>query len=232
MKYLWILSLMAILSLAAVPKAVVFDWGNVIANELDRSHVVDFICKTFTLSPTEFELVNLEKRKAALSGKSDLDFWREYAKKIGVKLPSDWRDSYIAVIKASLGLDPHMITLVQELKHQKICVGLLSNISDRYAKIIRSYGFYEPFDPCLLSCEMGIEKPDTKAYECLLKTIKLPAHEIVFIDDRAENVDAAKKLGIDAFVFQSSCQVREELTQRGLFLTSVLDYDAQRVEKR
>ena len=93
---------------------------------------------------------------------------------------------------------------------------MLSNIDDRYAKLIRDFGFYEPFEPCLLSCEMGLRKPDPKVYELLLKTMDLPANEIVFIDDKADNVEAAKTTGIDAIVFESLEQLKDELLKREL----------------
>ena len=203
-------------SLAAAPQAVVFDWGNVIATD-DRSVIVNFMCKTFHLSPQEFETANLEKRKAVEAGKSDEAFWQEFAKLKGIQLSSDWPAAYYSAIKASVGADPKMYALVDELKSKQIRVGLLSNINSKYAKLIRDFGFYAPFDPCLLSAEIGFEKPDHKAYEALLKAINLPAKEIVFIDDKVENVDAAKKIGIDAIVFESAEQVRQALEKRGLF---------------
>lgn len=60
----------------------------------------------------------------------------------------------------------------------------------------------------------GNREADAKAYEFLLKTINFPASEIVFIDDKTENVEAAKKLGIDATLFESLPQLREKLVQR------------------
>jgi HAD superfamily hydrolase (TIGR01509 family) len=107
-----------------------------------------------------------------------------------------------------------MYTLVNQLKEQKIPVGLLSNIDERLSKLIRDFGLYEPFNPCLLSCEIGIEKPDLKAYEFLLTQLKLPAEEIVFIDDRPENIEAAKAVGLDAILFESELQLRGELAKR------------------
>jgi putative hydrolase of the HAD superfamily len=218
--------LMAAFSLSAAPKAVVFDWGNVIAFD-ERSVIVDFMCLTFSFSEAEFERANLEKRKFVAAGKSDIDFWLDFAVKKKIKLPKEWPDSYAAALKASVGADPRMYALIDELKDKQIRVGLLSNINDRYVKLIRGFGFYDSFNPCLLSCEIGLEKPDQKAYELLLKTIEIPGHEIVFIDDKAENVEAAKKLGIDAIVFESVDQVRRELTARGLF-----NHDSQMIEKR
>lgn len=202
-------------SLNAAPQAVVFDWGNVIGFS-DRSVVVNFMCTSFHFSESEFESTNLEKRKAIKAGKSDTDFWLEFAKSKGIHLPKDWSQQYTAILKESVGVDPNMYTLIDELKERGICIGMLSNIDDRYTKLIRDFGFYEPFEPCLLSCEMGLEKPDPKAYELLLKTINLPAKEIVFIEDKADNVEAAQKMGIDAILFKSPQQLREEFTKRDL----------------
>lgn len=211
----FILSTMTASSLLAAPQAVVFDWGNVIGFN-DRSVVVNFMCDTFRFSEDEFESANLEKRKAMKSGKTDVDFWIEFAQKRGIQLPKDWAGQYTAVLKKSVGADPNMYTLIDQLKDNGVRVGMLSNIDDRYTKLIRDFGFYKPFEPCLLSCEMGLEKPDPKAYELLLKTLNLPAKEIVFIDDKAENVEAAQAIGIDAILFTSELQLRDELNKRGV----------------
>jgi putative hydrolase of the HAD superfamily len=202
-------------SVFAAPKAVIFDWGNVIATE-NRDTVVQFVCKSMQISEVEFEEVNLQKRKAVQQGKTDVQFWQEFAKQKNVVLSPDWTQSYHASLKASVGVDADMFALVNELKEKKIIVGLLSNINDRYTKLIRGFGFYDPFMPCLLSCEMSYEKPDPKAYQLLLDTLQIPARDVVFIDDKIENVEGAKKLGIDAFQFKSSTQVRLELKNRAL----------------
>jgi epoxide hydrolase-like predicted phosphatase len=202
-------------SLIAAPQAVVFDWGGVIGFS-DRAVVVNFMCDSLHCSESEFESANLAKKRAMKEGKLEIDFWLEYAKGKGVQLPKDWAERYTATLKESVGADPTMYVLIDQLKENGIRVGMLSNIDDRYTKLIRDFGFYKPFDPCLLSCEMGLEKPDSKAYELLLKTIRLPAGEVVFIDDKAENVDAARRLGIDAIVFESEGQIRGELGKRGI----------------
>ena len=108
-----------------------------------------------------------------------------------------------------------MYILVDQLKKQQMPVAMLSNVDTRLANLLREFGLYDPFSPCLLSCEMGVDKPDLKAYEILLNQLKLPAGDVVFIDDRLENVEAAKKMGIDAILFESENQLRAELGKRG-----------------
>ena len=46
--------------------------------------------------------------------------------------------------------------------------------------------------------------------------MELPATSIIFIDDRAENIEAAQKLGFDAILFTSQNQLQKELKKRGL----------------
>lgn len=206
--------LMATATLSAAPQAVVFDWGKVISFD-NRNVVVDFVCDSFKFSKEEFEKANLEKKKAMKEGKSETDFWLQLAKERGVQLPKNWPKAYVDAIKESVGVDPAMIAMVDALKDNHIRVGLLSNIDNRYGPMIRGFGFYDRFDPCLLSFEMGVEKPEKKAYDIMLNSLNLPAGDVVFIDDKPENIEAAKALGIDGIVFESSQQIRNELINRG-----------------
>lgn len=203
-------------SLLAIPQGIVFDFGGVMTGEPNREAVVDFIRKSFGFSESEFEKVNLEKRAAIKQGMSEDEFWFSYARNKGIELPCNWRESFKIVMKDAIGINPNMYALVEELRGLNIPVALLSNIDERLSKLIREFGLYKPFDPCLLSCDIGMEKPDPRAYELLLKELHLPATEVIFIDDRQENIEAAKKLGLDAILFESEPQLRKELAKRGL----------------
>lgn len=202
-------------SLIAAPQAIVFDFGGVLTGEPNREAVITFIRQSFHFSAEEFEKVNQEKRLAVKQSKTDEEFWIAYAKNKGIKLTANWGASFKSVLKDAIGINPEMYALVDQLKEQQIPVALLSNVDDRISKLIRDFGLYEPFEPCLLSCEIGVEKPDLKAYELLLKTLNLPAKDVVFIDDRSENIEAAKAIGLDAILFESEQQLRNELNTRG-----------------
>jgi putative hydrolase of the HAD superfamily len=119
-------------------------------------------------------------------------------------------------MKDAIGVNHEMYDFVLELKGKGISIALLSNIDSRLAKILKEFNLYAPFDPCLLSCEIGLEKPDPKIYEFLLKELQLPANHIIFIDDKSENVEAAQKLGFDTILFSSQKQLQKELAKRGV----------------
>lgn len=212
----FITSALTATSLIAAPQAIVFDFGGVMTGEPNREAVIDFICQSFDFSREEFEKVNQEKRLALKQGKTDEEFWIFYAKNKGIELPYNWTASFKLVMKDAIGVNPEMYALVDELKEQHIPIALLSNIDERLSKLIREFGLYEPFNPCLLSCEIGVEKPDLKAYELLLTKLNLPPKEVVFVDDRPENIESAKKMGLDAILFESEEQLRIELSKRGV----------------
>lgn len=206
------------ISLFAGSQAVVFDFGGVMAKEPQKEIVVQFILETFSLSPEEREKVGQQKRLALKAGKTDEEFWIELAKERGITLPPQWKESFHKVMKEAVNIDQKMVSLVQELKKRGIKVGMLSNIDERMGRLIRTWGWYDPFEPCLLSYELGMEKPDLKIYEILIQRVGMPPQEIVFIDDRSENIVAAKEAGIDGILFESEGQLRSELSKRGLLL--------------
>lgn len=207
-------ALLAITSLTAAPQAIVFDFGGVLTGEPNREIAVQFLQNSFHLSDAEFEKVNSLKKKAIQTGLTDEEFWLGFAKEKGIQLPKTWSHDFKEVLKKCIGINEEMFAFVNHLKQKSLVVALLSNVDSRLAGFIRNVGLYEPFDPCLLSYEIGLEKPDAKIYEYLLKEINLSAHEVVFIDDRLENVDAAKQVGIDAILFTSQEQLQKELEVR------------------
>ena len=201
--------------LLAAPKAVVFDFGGVMTGEPNRQAVIDFIQESLHLSSAEFEKASRDKRSAVALGKTDEEFWVEFAEKKGVLLPDDWSGSFNSVLKNAIGVNPEMDALVDQLKASKMTVGMLSNIDKRLAALIAEFGFYTPFEPCLLSCDIGFEKPDPKIYQVLIAEMKLAPEEIIFIDDKEENISAAQAVGIDGILFESTDQIRRELISRG-----------------
>lgn len=213
MKWMVVFSCMAA-SLFSTPKAVVFDFGNVMASP-DPNHVIQFLSTTFSLNEEEFKKANDEKKFAMKRGISEENYWIEFGEKKGISMPENWADLYQAELKAALGINEKMYALVDELKAQ-VQVAMLSNIWESLAKRISVHGLYDPFEPCLLSYQMGVEKPDPKAYQLLLEALPHQPKEIVFIDDLPENVEAASALGLDAILFESAEQIRTELKDRGL----------------
>lgn len=64
------------------------------------------------------------------------------------------------------------------------------------------------------SCYLGVRKPDVRIYELALQLTQRPAEECVFIDDRPENLEPARRLNMHTVHFLNADQLRKDLTER------------------
>lgn len=111
---------------------------------------------------------------------------------------------------------PDMQEIIHKLKAAGYRLALLSNMSENSASTIRNKGFYDAFNPVILSCDIGVKKPDPQAYLHLLTALQVPAENCIFIDDKAKNVDAAKALHMDGIIYVSVEELVKELQKRGI----------------
>ena len=102
-------------------------------------------------------------------------------------------------------------TLIAELKSAGYSLFVLSNMSKEYIDYLRKMPVYQHFDGDIISCEVGLIKPEREIYSLLLERFNLDPTQTMFIDDRKENVLAAAELGITPFHFdrkktEQSCE--------------------------
>ena len=101
--------------------------------------------------------------------------------------------------------------LIRELKERGYKLYVLSNMSKEYIEYLREFPVFDYFDEQVVSCEIGLGKPDRRIYEYLISHCKLEPSETIFIDDRKDNVDAAAEVGLQTMHFdrndaEQSCQ--------------------------
>lgn len=51
------------------------------------------------------------------------------------------------------------------------------------------------------SCSLGVAKPEVAFFEQILHELDLQGNNVLFLDDRQENVDAAQRVGLAAEVY-------------------------------
>ena len=85
-------------------------------------------------------------------------------------------------------------------------LALLSNAPTEVASAIDASAWISGFMPRLFSCRLGAVKPEPAAFEATLDALGAPPGEVVFLDDRPANVDAARQLGIRAELYRSPAQ--------------------------
>ena len=102
---------------------------------------------------------------------------------------------------------PEMIQLHGRLRAAGYPTWIFSNTNDlAVAHIRRSFPFFSGFDGYFLSYQIGAMKPDAAIYEVAERTTGGRGAEILYVDDRAENVEAAVKRGWQGIVHVSPAQ--------------------------
>ena len=112
---------------------------------------------------------------------------------------------------------PH-VEYISLLRGLKECdVYLLSNASSEFVRcLIDKHGLMDLFAEVFISAEIRLAKPDAAYFRYCLDKIGAKAEECVFIDDNPVNVEAAKKVGITAILFENSAQIRREFEVLGI----------------
>ncbi len=100
----------------------------------------------------------------------------------------------------------------QKLKEKGYVIYILSNYSQElFEKHTKDAPFISLADGVVVSYQIHITKPDEKIYRYLLDKYNLKAEECIFFDDREENTEAARKLGIEAITVTSKEFLLDEL---------------------
>ena len=111
---------------------------------------------------------------------------------------------------------PPMIELHAELRRRGFKTYIFSNTNDLAVEHIRrNFPFFESFDGYIFSYEVKAMKPDAPIYEALERMTGRCGEEILYIDDRAENIAAGAARGWRTVLHESPEKTRAALTAFG-----------------
>ena len=97
-----------------------------------------------------------------------------------------------------------------ELKRRGYRIYILSNLSVESYEFIRKYDFFRLIDGGVFSYQERSCKPEEKIYRVLLDRYGLVPEETVFLDDNADNIAEANRLGIHGILFTDLAAARAE----------------------
>jgi epoxide hydrolase-like predicted phosphatase len=192
--------------------AFLFDCGGVMLRDMDAS-IYQRWEQRLGLSAGELESRLWQGDiwdQVAVGRITEGQFWQRSATRLGLTDPAHI-DALRDDLWDSWTVDAQVLGLVDRLR-QRYRVAMLSNATDALEDLLTErYGIADRFDPILNSARLGLVKPDRAIYEAALARLELPAHEIVFVDDHAENVAAAAALGFHVIWFVNAAELERQL---------------------
>ena len=118
---------------------------------------------------------------------------------------------FVDIWNGLLSANEDMTALVEWLKPiHRLVLG--SNTDPiHFAYSVQQFPVLGNFESFFLSYEMGLVKPVAAFFHHILDSLDVQATDCVFADDRAENVESARKIGITAIQFEDAHQLQLDL---------------------
>ncbi len=136
-------------------------------------------------------------------------FWERMCRRLERNMPKSeslWLDGFKKAYKEK----DDVFKLIKSLKEKGYKIGLLSNTEVPIMHFLIEKQ-YQHFDVFIYSCGIGLIKPDREIYEETAKQLTVLPEETIFIDDKEENVEGAKKIGMIGVQFKDAKQLENML---------------------
>jgi putative hydrolase of the HAD superfamily len=113
---------------------------------------------------------------------------------------------------------PAVLELARELgaRHRFLMASFNNESRELNERRIARFGLRDFLSVFFSSCYIGRRKPDPAAYRLVLDCLQRPASELVFIDDRPENLVPAADLGMRTIHYQTPEALRVDLAREGV----------------
>jgi 2-haloacid dehalogenase len=126
----------------------------------------------------------------------------------------DWHDNWIKLATPAI---PHSVQLLRTLRAKGVPVFALTNFGiESFAYARTRYDFLNEFDRPYVSGHMRVIKPDPRIYEMVEEDCGLSGDSLLFADDRADNIEAARARGWHAHLFEGPDGWAQALVDHGL----------------
>jgi len=158
--------------------------------------------------------------RGALTGPA---YWHAVAADTGITLD----DAQIAALLAAdvdvwTQLNIPMVEWAGSLQRAGVRTAILSNIGDKMAEgIVARLPWLSGFEHCTWSHELFMAKPEPAIFIKTAEALNTAPANILFIDDRKENVEGAAAIGMQSIHYTGHASFEREMRSRGF--ASLLD---------
>ncbi len=192
-------------------KAIIIDVGGVLIREMDKSARVFWLGRLrLTKRQLTHEVYRTGSAKLATVGQIEYKTtWSDLGKKF--KLTQGEVDQLQEDFHAGDRLNTELYAFIQQM-HKKYKVAILSNAwSDSRGVYIEKYHLDKIVDMMIISAEEGMRKPNKGIFRVALQRLEVSPEEVVYIDDRPDNIRTAKALGMKTVLFRHTKEAIEQI---------------------
>lgn len=198
-------------------RAVVFDYGMVLTGPPNpEAHAA--LLRLTGLPLERFEHLYWADRHAYDEGKlTGIAFWQKLVRDGGLALSQETVEElnrWDALMWTTE--NPAMVAWQSALKQRGLLTAILSNMGDSVLESVeQNFDWIHRFDVLVWSFQLRLAKPDPAIYRYVLAKLGTLPEETLFLDDKPENIQAARALGMKTILFSTVEQLRADLIAAG-----------------
>ena len=184
------------------PAALILDYGEVLSHPM-RPGGMALLATQLGAPASELDAVYWRHRRDYDLGLPSAEYWALVARDLGTDLDPTIVDSLIAIdVDSWTDYREPMWTLAARFRQAGGKLGMLSNGVPEIVSRIRADREIDAFfDAVVVSYEVQLAKPEPEIYRVMLDRIGAPPADALFVDDRADNIQTARELGLRAVQF-------------------------------
>jgi len=199
-------------------RAVIFDYGLVLSGPPEpaaRARLLEISGLSPEVFDTHYWRYRLDYDRGTLNGHT---YWPTIARDAGVSFSAVEIEALIEQdVLLWATVDPIMLEWVNRVRASGMKTAILSNMGeDLLAYMRENFGWLDRFHHLTWSCELNLIKPMAAIYEHTLEQLNVQPNEALFLDDRIENVEGARAVGIHSLLFRSAQSLHADLEREGL----------------
>ena len=183
-------------------RVVVFDYGEVISRSQSATDREALLALAGS-DAEQFWTAYWRHRDGLDHGTTSVvDYWALVAADLGTR----WRASrvhelWVADFRSWWSVETGTLDLIEELHDGGTRLAILSNAGFDFSSPFRRSPMASFFERIFVSAELDALKPDPAIYSEVAAELGIPLNAMVFVDNKAENTDAAAALGITTHTF-------------------------------
>jgi putative hydrolase of the HAD superfamily len=190
-------------------RALFWDIGGVVlTNAWDHQERLRAV-EQFHLEKDDFESRHKQVVADFETGKITLEEYLE--RTVFYQVRSFSREDFKQYMLSQSRAKPEILEFARSLATRCIMSTINNESRELNQYRIHRFGLTNIFDLFISSCYVGVRKPETGIYRLALDVVQKDPEETCFIDDRPENIEGARKLGMRTILMQSLMQLKKDL---------------------
>lgn len=200
--------------ISLAPRVVVFDYGEVISLEPTDADRAALVARAGVDAEPFWTAYWAHREPLDQGTLSIADYWNSVASDLGVEWDAvDVHELWALDHRGWLSVDPGTLRVLHALADGGTRLALLSNAGADFSGWLRSGSFGPLFERVFVSGELGLVKPNADIYEHVIAELGITPADLLFVDNKSENVEGARAVGGDGHVFTDAAGLESWLRE-------------------